>query len=285
MARQKFEFVRLVGEERRVGATLASVSRHWKQESECFLFVSPHDDDVVIGGSLMIQSAIKEKVPVHIAIVTDGSMGYCSLEEKDRISEIRKRETYAAFKILGVKKKNIHWLNFPDCRLSQYQGRREAGEGEVPQSQGYTGLQHAFTELLRKVRPNQIFLPTDSDLHPDHRIVHSEMLISCFHATGAIWPELGKQLKRVPYLHELAVYCNFPTPPKLRISTTQAALEKKLKAIAEFKSQQQIEAVVKIIERGGPREYLRPVEYALYNSRIYRDLFEETPHMGKVWGR
>ena len=74
----EFQFVRLGESERRVGPTLASVSRHWKQSEERFLFISPHDDDVVIGGGLMIQSALKEGVPVHVAVVTDGSMGYCS---------------------------------------------------------------------------------------------------------------------------------------------------------------------------------------------------------------
>ena len=34
--------------ERRTGPTLASVSRHWRQQEESFLFISPHDDDVVI---------------------------------------------------------------------------------------------------------------------------------------------------------------------------------------------------------------------------------------------
>ena len=54
---KEFEFVRLVGAERRVGPTLASVSRHWKQEEESFLFISPHDDDVVLGGGLMFVGA------------------------------------------------------------------------------------------------------------------------------------------------------------------------------------------------------------------------------------
>ncbi|NLE28471.1 MAG: hypothetical protein GX629_02230, partial [Phycisphaerae bacterium] len=75
--KEEFEFIRLVGNERRVGPTLASVSRHWQGEKECFAFFSPHDDDVVLGGGLMMQLAKRENVPVHIVIVTDGSMGYC----------------------------------------------------------------------------------------------------------------------------------------------------------------------------------------------------------------
>ena len=283
MAKQGFEFVRLVESERRGGTTLASVSRHWKQGEECFLFVSPHDDDVVIGGSLMIQSALRENVPVHVAVVTDGAMGYCSAREKGSISEIRRDETYAACKVLGVGKTHVHWLGFPDCQLSRYRGRYPAGAGDPAQSHGYTGLQNAFTELLRRVRPNQIFMPTSADLHPDHKIVHDEMLISCFHAIGAIWPELGRPLKRPPYIHEIACYCNFPTPPRLRISAPLWAFRRKLNAIAQFKSQRQIKIVVELIERGGPLEYLRPVEFALYNPGIYRDMFNEPPQMGHMF--
>ena len=279
MAKEQFEFVRLVENERRVGSTLASVSRHWRQEEECFLFISPHDDDVVIGGALMIMSALKEKVPVHVAIVTDGAMGYCSTKEKNSIAAIRREETYASFQALGVKRDNIHWLGFPDCQLYQYTGRRPAQSGEAAEFKGFTGLQNSFTELLRRVRPNQIFMPTFTDLHPDHRLVHSEMLISCFHASGSIWPELGKSLSRAPYIHEIAVYCNFPTPPRLRIKAPQWAFLRKLDAIAKFRSQKQIQSVVEIVRRGGPLEYLRPVQFALYNAAIYRDMFDEPPQM------
>lgn len=282
MAKQ-FEFVRLVGAERRVGPTLASVSRHWKQEEERFLFISPHDDDVVLGGGLMILSALKEKVPVHVAVVTDGSMGYCSPEEKDTISIIRRKETFAAFKVLGVPRRNVRWLGYPDNQLWRFQGRRPATEADPVQDHGYTGLQQAFTEMLRHVRPNQVFLPTSADLHPDHVLVHQELLISCFHAAGEIWPELGPPLERVPYIHELAVYCNFPSAPMLRIHAPDWAMQRKLSAVAEFRSQKMISSLLRIVERGGPWEYLRPLEFSLYNPAVYRDMFDEPPRLKHIF--
>jgi len=243
--RNQYEFVRLVGNERRVGSTLQSVSRHWK-ENPRFLFVSPHDDDAIIGGGLTMLSLLKDKIPVHVAVVTDGAQGYCSMKEQHAISDIRRDETFASMKMLGVPKKNVHWLGFPDCQLAQYQGRRKAVSGDSVTVEGYTGLQNSFTQLLREVRPTQIFLPTSADLHPDHRIVHAEMLISCFHAAGAIWPELGQSLKSVPYIHEMAVYCNFPLTPKLRIKAPMSALKRKIDAIAEFRSQKQIKSLMEI---------------------------------------
>jgi LmbE family N-acetylglucosaminyl deacetylase len=274
--KEEFEFIRIVGNERRVGPTLSSVSRHWQGEKECFAFFSPHDDDVVLGGGLMMQLAKRENVPVHIVIITDGSMGYCSAEEKDTIVEIRRAETFACYESLGIPRQNIHWLGFPDCRLTAYRGRRPAAQkGEQAEMFGYNGLQNAFTHILRKIRPTQVFMPTSNDLHPDHRIVHEELLISLFHASGNIWPELGKALDKVPYVHELGVYCDFPEAPKLRVRTPLPYLENKLRAIGEFKSQTQIGALIDIVRQGGPEEYLRALEFKLYEPSRYRILFEE----------
>ncbi len=274
---QEYEVVRLVGNERRVGHNLSSVSRTWQGKDEKFVFVSPHDDDAVIGGGLVMQLALKENVPVYILIVTDGSMGYCSEEERETISEIRKRETYECYQSLGIEKDHIIWLGFPDCRLNFYRGRRpvEDGQKEYGVFEGHTGLQNAFTYYLRQIRPSQCFVPTSSDLHPDHKFVHEELLISLFHAAGDIWPELGEPLEKVPHVIELGVYCDFPEPPNVRLKAPESALEKKLAGISAFRSQKQIGSLVDIIRKTGPQEYLRGLQFQLYQPTKYYDRFEE----------
>ena len=272
------EFIRLVGEERRVGKTLAEVSRHWKEGEENFLFISPHDDDVILGAGLFMQLAHQENVSIHVMVVTDGAMGYCSDEEKNSIGDIRREETYDCYVSLGIPRENIHWLGFPDCRLSEYQGRREAKTGDVASVAGYTGLQNAFTYYLRKIAPTQCFLPTSNDLHPDHKYTHQELLISLFHACGSIWPELGTPLPQVPFVHEMGVYCDFPEPPQLRVKTSESILEKKLEAIAAFKSQKQIAALIDNVRESGPQEYFRALRFQLYRPTVYHDRFERKPH-------
>jgi len=276
----KPQFIRLLGDERRVANTLAGVSKHWQGDKECFLFVSPHDDDVVLGGGLLIQLAQLENVPVYIMIVTDGAMGYCSNEEKDTISQIRQAETFECYQSLGIPKENIFWLGFPDCQLKLYTGRRAADENEKAVYQGFTGLQNAFTYFLRKTRPTQCFLPTPTDLHPDHKIVHEEFLISVFHASGNIWPELGKPLEKTTYFNEMAVYCDFPTQPQLQMKTPMSFLEKKLQAIGAFRSQKQIESLIKIVRNAGPYEYMRAVDYNFYNPDNYKVRFKEDHSIG-----
>jgi LmbE family N-acetylglucosaminyl deacetylase len=272
---EEFEFVRVVGDELRVGSKLANVSRHWQGGKERFLMISPHDDDAVLGAGLLIQLAKRENVPVHILIVTDGSMGYCSVEEKDSIAEIRRNESLECYQSLGVPKQNIIWLGFPDCRLNNYRGRIGAEPGSPVAISGFTGLQNAFTHHLRNIKPTQCFLPTCNDLHPDHRIVYDEFLISLFHAAGNIWPELGEPLEKVPYVNTYAVYCDFAEPPTLRMRTPISYLENKLKAISAFRSQKQISSLIENVRHCGPEEYIRAIDFKLYHPADYRSRFEE----------
>ena len=72
-----------------------------------------------------------------------------------------------------------------------------------------------------------------------------------------------------------AIYCDFVDSPTLRISTPVSYLENKLKAIGIFRSQKQISSIIENIRRSGPEEYLRAVEFKLYKSSTYHDMFEE----------
>jgi LmbE family N-acetylglucosaminyl deacetylase len=268
------EFVRMVSGERRVGPTLASVSRHWQNDKECFLMISPHDDDVALGAGLFIQLCCRDKIPVHILIATDGSMGYCDPNEKDNIAEIRQTETLECYEKLGVPRENINFLGFPSGVLHDFVGRFPAPSYSKLNIKGYTGLQNAFTWHLRRIRPTQCFLPTNNDFHPAHRLVYDEFLISLFHASGRIWPELGQPLPKISWLLEMAVYCEFASAPTLRIQTPPDMLEAKLAAIAAFRSQKQIVTLVDNIRSGGPIEFFRGIEYKFYNPKRYYDLFE-----------
>lgn len=273
------EFVRLVGTERRHGPTLESVSRHWQDKNERFLFISPHDDDVVMGAGLFIQLAREIHVPVYVMIVTDGAMGYCSDAERDTISDIRQKEAFTCYRQLGIPDENIIWLGFPDCDLNSCRGRRKVNADCPGAIEGYFGMQNSFTKIIRDIRPTQCFLPTSSDLHPDHKMVHAEFLISMFHAAGNIWPELGAPIEKVPYVHEMGVYCDFPEKPDLRLQSSDAMLEAKLSAIMAFKSQKQISVLIDIVRQSGPYEYFRSLKYQLYQPTKYYDRFEKKDHI------
>jgi LmbE family N-acetylglucosaminyl deacetylase len=269
---ETFRFARRMSGKLLTTSRVAGLFDDWRGPDESWLFVSPHDDDIVIGAGLVFQLGIAEKAQVHAAVVTDGRMGYCRIEQRETIAAIRAEETRKSFAILGLPPERLHLLGFPDAGLTACRGAYfcNGGTGRSGES---AGLQIAFARLVREVRPNRVFLPTSSDLHPDHRIVHEELMISLFHAHGGIWPQLGEPLKEVPAVYEFAVYCDFPEPPEIRLETPQSLLDVKLEAIRAYASQEQIGAIVDIQRGAGPVEYLRELKFHFYAPKQYDDLF------------
>lgn len=254
-------------------ANAADIFDEWRPGQERWMFVSPHDDDVVIGSGLTVQVGLAEGAEVHVVITTDGRMGYCRLPQRRTITRIRADEAQEAYRTLGLAPERVRNLGFPDCNLNAYRGRHFTTIGDPTEIEGASGLQNAFPYVLRQVRPTRIFLPTPTDLHPDHRIVYEEMLISLFHAQGSIWPELGKPIEKVPLVYEYATYCDFPEPPQIRITTPPEMLERKLAAIRCFASQEQIEVLVDVQRRTGAVEYIRQVQFNFYSPEKYSSLF------------
>ncbi len=260
-------------EESHFGTTLKYSLKEWRGGArESFLFITPHDDDAVLGASLMILQALREGADVRVAVVTDGRYGYTDLKSRRSISAVRRRETHAAYAELGVPRAHIHWLNFPDAGLSDFIGRKPFRGIGPRTSPGMTGLQDAFVRLLRSpvrrggVPPTRIFAPVASDYHPDHVHVGHEIPISIFHAAGGIWPELGPTLLRAPTLYTYPVYCPFPKdePANLLLRASAEDFCRKKMAIRAFRSQKQIAAIIREVERRGPLEVFREVRFHLF---------------------
>ena len=245
----------------------------WKGSAESWMFVSPHDDDVVLGSALMCQVGLAEGAQVHAVIVTDGQMGYCSIEQRPNIAKIRKAEAEKSYRVLGLKPDGLRFIGCPDCNLNAYRGRHFTTNGDPTAIEGAGGMQNALTHALRQIRPTRVFLPTGADLHPDHRIVYEEALVSLFHAQGNIWPELGDPIVEIPKVYEFAVYCDFPEAPQIRLETPPAMLETKLRAIRAFASQEQIGTLIDAQRTAGPIEYFREVGFRIYSPKAYHLLF------------
>jgi LmbE family N-acetylglucosaminyl deacetylase len=255
-------------------ARIGDVFGNWSPGGERWLFLAAHDDDIIAGGGLTFLAALAEGIEVHAVITTDGRMGYCRPEQRDTIAAVRQAEARASFQILGLPPQRLHFLHFPDCELHPYRGRRFTATGDPAEIAGATGLQNSYCYMIRQVRPTRVFLPTITDLHPDHRIVHEEMMISLFHAQGNIWPELGAPVAAVPELYEYATYCGFCEPPQICITGPAAMLETKLRGIRAYASQEQIELLIDLQRGAGPIEYLREVKFQFYSPQQYAGLFD-----------
>jgi len=245
---------------------------HTAKEPERWLCIAPHDDDVVIGGGLLLQQAVSEGKEIKVLITTDGSMGYCDLSERDTIAEVRRREALDSFKIIGIQ--DVEWLNYPDANLMHHTGRHRASTDEAGyEIAGYSGLQNSYTAQLRAFRPSHVFLMSENDYNPDHKAVHQEVLISLFHAEGAIWPELGHPLKERPYVYEMAAYCNFKETPNVEIAASESELQKKLDAVESYQSQKQIGMLIENLRSNGAFEYVRDIGFDYYTPSKYHALF------------
>ncbi|MCX7046707.1 MAG: PIG-L family deacetylase [Candidatus Sumerlaeota bacterium] len=271
--RETFKFYRRSDNGAAQAGEIGKIFSGWKGAKERWMFLSPHDDDSVIGAGLTILAGIANGIETHSVITTDGCMGYCDLSQQYSISEERLKEAVASYVSLGLPPANVHFLHFPDCSLGHYSGRRRTEHTDITDIHDYTGLQNAFTYILRKIAPTRVFLPTGADFHPDHKMVHQELLISIFHAQGEIWPELGKPIPQIPQVYEFAVYCDLPKPPQIKIEAKEKTLQKKLDAIATFVSQRQISAIVSQIRQAGAVEYLHEVQFQLYSPEKYAGLF------------
>lgn len=119
---------------------------------------APHQDDETFGCGGLIARKRNEGLPVHVVFITDGSAshpGHARLSPGE-IAEIRHREAQAALKILGVESTAIHFLDEPDGTLRELDAARRGP------------LVARIAELLREIRPDEIFLPCNPDGSSEH---------------------------------------------------------------------------------------------------------------------
>jgi LmbE family N-acetylglucosaminyl deacetylase len=121
------------------------------------VYAHPDDPDVSAGGTLARWARAGSSV--HVCICADGDKG--SLDpavEPDRLVEVRRRETEASGRVLGVSEH--HWMGYPDGELDDGSELRER-----------------LVALIRQVRPvavvsvdpTAVFFGRHYINHRDHR--------------------------------------------------------------------------------------------------------------------
>jgi LmbE family N-acetylglucosaminyl deacetylase len=118
--------------------------------SETILVIAPHPDDESIGcgGTICLHRQRGESVGV--VFLTSGERGIAGAEP-ERVRVIREGEARQALGVLGVA--NFDFLRLPDLGLAG------AGEREA----------EALRRVLRRRRPDIIYLPHPAEAHPDHQ--------------------------------------------------------------------------------------------------------------------
>jgi LmbE family N-acetylglucosaminyl deacetylase len=117
---------------------------------------APHQDDETLGCGGTIIHKTEAGARITIVFLTDGSTSHRRSMPAAELTRIRKQEALAAAELLGVPSTDIHFLDFPDGRLSHC---HRAAVTEV-------------SALLGRTRPEQVFVPYRADGTPDHEATY-----------------------------------------------------------------------------------------------------------------
>ena len=135
------------------------------------LVIAPHPDDEVLGCGGTIKKYAQLGASISLCVVT---VAYMPQWTEDFIKD-RPRQIRAAADVLGVK--DIYPLDFPTVRLDT-----------LPQKE----LNEKIADVVRKVKPDTLYIPHRGDLNRDHQLVHEAALV-------AARPTAGQSIKhRLP---------------------------------------------------------------------------------------
>ena len=182
------------------------------------LVLAPHPDDETLGCGATIMRKLAAGTPVQVIIAADGNWYRSSKLSVDAVNEIREEEARRACAILGLPCENITFLRFEDCRLADHRGL----------------LRDRLFDILDTMNPEEIFVSSIIDNHPDHRVL----------------AELGRELAqarrdRFPVLYEYPIWFWDPRiwrvtrllQLRTRIVRTEEFRTRKREAIAAYSSQ------------------------------------------------
>ena len=122
------------------------------------LVLAPHQDDEILGCGGLLATKRLVGSPVHVAFLTDGAASHPDHPALAPVAlaKLRTTEARAALRQLGVETSAIHFLGAPDGRLD----RLTSAESTAHSLQ--------LTELLARIRPDEIFLPYRHDGSTEH---------------------------------------------------------------------------------------------------------------------
>lgn len=82
------------------------------------LIIAPHPDDETFGCGGLITQKIQNGANVSILFLTNGEKSLQSVPEAE-LKQMRRESAINAAKLLGVSKRNIHWMDLPDGAISR----------------------------------------------------------------------------------------------------------------------------------------------------------------------
>jgi LmbE family N-acetylglucosaminyl deacetylase len=178
------------------------------------LILAPHPDDEVIGCAGLIQKASKAGSKVKVVYFTDGEHNQLSFlfyekrvvfKQKDfiHIAKERKKEALSVVEFLGLKKKDIFFLGYPDLStfllLSKYWDKNKpfkdiftstskTSQSSFSPNSDYLGqnIIRDLKKIILEFKPDKIFLSHPGDTNSDHFSLYAFMQVSLWDLQGRI---------------------------------------------------------------------------------------------------
>jgi LmbE family N-acetylglucosaminyl deacetylase len=166
------------------------------------LVLAPHTDDGELGCGGAIAKLSREKKEVHYAAFSLCKKSLPEGFEEDTLE----RECKMAVKQLGMDAGKIMFYDF---EVREFPGKRQ-------------DILQELISLNKYIQPDLVFIPSASDIHQDHQVIHNEAL-RAFKKTSILGYELPWNQTR------------FNSSFFIRLSLTD--LDAKVKAIKAYKSQ------------------------------------------------
>jgi len=208
------------------------------ESGENVAFLSPHDDDVVLGSAYLLSAVIKNGGKPHLFIFCKGDAGYSTVAEKTGLVGRRKGEAIECYRTLGVQEEDISFMDVPDFSLMSYVSRR------LPYGEGL------FDDLLRALRAkriSRIVFSNGNFEHWDHTAVFEMGMYTAAQAGDHILVDLGEPFQIRSHLI-YSVWGDFERDPAdpdgidadKGILVDDATEQCVRRAIASFSSQQKV---------------------------------------------
>lgn len=215
-------------------------------KEEKIVFLSPHDDDAILWSGYLLRYFVQEGAEVIVVILCDGSAGYYSVEDKDKIVGVRLSEALEAYTSLGVKKENIIALLYQDYTLLNNTG----------------DAVRKLIKIFRGVRATRVVIPEKDNKHVDHFAANIIGWSAVHQANGSIMPELGESSS----IKTIIVYgvSENGFRGNLMLFVLGNVEKEIVEALYKFKSQERI--IKDLIEK---RRYKKVVSLGRYLEKYY----------------
>lgn len=180
------------------------------------LILSPHADDEILGCGGFISKYSKLNYQINVLIITNANKGAPEIYPKEVIKSLR-NEAKKANKLIGTHR--LFFENLPAINLNNYPLYK---------------ITNTINKYLEKIDPEIVFIPSNNDIHDDHKIIFKAAKVS-------MRPNKKSNLKKI-LSYEVLSETEWNEDgksfsPNYFINLSKSDLNKKVKAFLKYKSQ------------------------------------------------